>query len=65
LPQAALWLHDLWLRLCEKVCERLFVSHFYIKAIFYQDRLGTNIWKTQKRVPFSLAAAVREDVALL
>eukprot|EP01046_Picozoa_sp_COSAG06_P016950 COSAG06_NODE_1136_length_10570_cov_6.459555_3_plen_64_part_00 len=21
LPQAALWLHDLWLRLCEKVCE--------------------------------------------
>eukprot|EP01046_Picozoa_sp_COSAG06_P042384 COSAG06_NODE_5392_length_3506_cov_1.770968_7_plen_76_part_00 len=24
--------------------------HLYIKVMFYQDRLGTNIGKTQKRV---------------
>ena len=27
--------------------------HLYIKVIFYQDRLGTNIGKTLKKSPFS------------
>jgi hypothetical protein len=30
------------------------LSHLYIKTIFCQDRLGTNIGKTQKKMPFSL-----------
>ena len=30
----------------------LFARHLYIKRSFYQDRLGTNIGKTHKRVAF-------------
>ena len=29
-----------------------FLSHIYIKRSFFQDRLGTNIGKTQKTMPF-------------
>ena len=34
----------------------LFLSHLYIKMIFYQDRLGTNIGKTQKKSGVSHSA---------
>jgi hypothetical protein len=30
-----------------------FLRHLYIKVIFYQDRLGTNIGKTQKKPDLS------------
>jgi hypothetical protein len=36
-----------------QVRKRHFLSHLYIKKMmFYQDRLGTNIGKTQKRMAF-------------
>ena len=35
--------------------KRHFLSHLYIKCIIYQDRLGTNIGKTQKSAVFSQA----------
>ena len=43
----------------------VFLSHLYTKRSFCQDRLGTNIEKTQKRVAFFAgtpgAATVGED----
>ena len=33
--------------------KRVFLSHLYIEQSFYQDRLGKNIGKTQKRLLFS------------
>ena len=34
-------------------CEKTPLSHLYIKTIICQDRLGTNIGKTPKKMPFS------------
>ena len=34
------------------VRKRVFLRHLYIKCSFYQDRLGTNITKTQKKTRF-------------
>jgi hypothetical protein len=39
-----------------------FLSHLYIKRPFCQDRLGTNIGKTQKKMPFSAPRLHRDKV---